>query len=79
MTFDCYEDAYVQIKFFLSINYEETDNENLDYLYKSESEIKLKANHSYFTQCVLEMAVTNRKLYYFVVGSPHGKFIDTIS
>ena len=51
----------------------------LDYLYKSDSEIKLKTNHSYFTQCILQMAGTNRKLCYFVVWTPHSKFIDTIS
>ena len=52
---------------------------NLDYLYKSDSEIKLKTNHSCFTQYILQMAGTNRKLCYFVVWTPHGKFIDTIS
>ena len=66
MTFDCFEDSYVEIKCPLSTNYIKT----LDYLYKSVSEIKLKANHSYFTQSVLEMAVTIRKFYHFVVSSP---------
>ena len=50
----------------------------LDYLYKSDSEIKLKTNHSYFTQCTLQMAVT-RKLCYFVIWTPYGKVIDSIS
>ena len=51
----------------MSINYEKANKKNLDYLYKSDSEIKLKTNHSYFTQCILQVAVANRKLCYFVV------------
>ena len=51
----------------------------LDYLYKSDSEIKLKTNNSYFTQCTLQMAVTNKKLCYFVIWTPYGKVIDSIS
>ena len=66
-----------QNKIPLSINCEKSDEKNLDYLYKSDSEIKLKTNHSYFTQSVLQIAVTNRKLCYFVVWPPHGKVIDT--
>ena len=52
---------------------------NLDYLYKSDSEIKLKTNHSYFTQCILQMTVTNRNLCYSVAWTLHDKVIDTIS
>ena len=79
ITCDCCEDTCVGIKLPLSINYENTNEENLDYLYKSDSETKLKTNHSYFTQGILQTAVTNRILRYFVVITPHGKFIDTIS
>ena len=43
---------------------------NLDYLYKSDSEIKLKTNHSYFTQCILQMAGTNRKFVTLLYGHP---------
>ena len=39
---DCCEDARVEIKRSLSINYEKPNEKNLDYLYKSDSEIKLK-------------------------------------
>ena len=70
MTCDCCEDACVEITCPLSINYEKPNEKNLDYLHKSESEIKLKTNHAYFTQSILQMAVTNRKLCYFVVGLP---------
>ena len=52
MTCDCCEDACVEIKCPLLINYEKPNEKNLDYLYKSDSEIKLKTNHSYFTQCI---------------------------
>ena len=66
MTCDCCEDACVEIKCPLSINYEKPNEKNLNYLYESDSEITLKTNHSYFTQCILQLAVTNRKLCYFV-------------
>ena len=55
------------------------NEKNLDYLYKSDSEIKLETNNSYFTRCIVQMAVTNRKLCYFVVWTPHGKVIDITS
>ena len=79
MICDCCEDASVEIKFPLSINHEKPNEKNVDYLYKSDSEIKLKTNHSFFTQRVLQMAVTNKKLCYFVAWKPHGKVIDTTS
>ena len=79
ITCDSCEDACVEIKRPLSINYEKPNDKNLDYLYKGDSEIKLKTNHSYFTQCILQAAITNRKLCCFVVWTPHGKVIDTIS
>ena len=62
----------------MSIKYDKPNEKNLDYLCKSDIEIKLKANHAYFTQCILQVAVTNRKLCYFVVWTPHGKVVDTI-
>ena len=72
-------DCCVEIKCPLSINYEKPNEKSLDYLYKSNSEIKRKTNHSYFTQFLLQMTVTKRKLCYFVVCTPHGKVTDTIS
>ena len=79
MTCDCCENACVETQCHLSINYEKPNEKNLDYLYKTDIKIKLKTNHSYFTQCKLQMAVTNRELCYFAVWTPHGKVIDTIS
>ena len=79
MTCDGCEDACVEIKFSLSINYGKLNEKILDYLYESDSEVKLKTDHSYFTQCTLQMGVTNRNLCYFVVWRLHGKVIDTIS
>ena len=67
MTCDCRGDSCIKIKCRVSINYEKANEKNLDYLYKSDSEIILKTNHSYFTKCILQMVVTNRKLCYFVV------------
>ena len=71
-------DCCVKIKCPLSINYEKPNEKNLDYLYKSNSEIKRKTNHSYFTQFLLQMTVTKGTFCYFVVCTPHGKVIDTI-
>ena len=79
MTCDCCEYACVEIKCPLSISYEKLNQKNLDYSYKSDSDIKLKNNHSYFTQYLLQMAGTNRKLCYFAVWTRHGKVIDTKS
>ena len=67
MTCDCRGDSCIKIKCPVSINYEKANEKNLDYLYKSDSEIILKTNHSYFTKCILQMVVTNRRLCYFVV------------
>ena len=46
MVCDCCEDACLEIKCPLSINYEKSNEKNLDYLYKSDNELKLKTNHS---------------------------------
>ena len=70
MTCNCCEDGFVKIKYPLLINYETTHEKNLNYLYKKDSEIKLKTNNSCFT--ILQTAVTNRKLCYLVVWTPHG-------
>ena len=78
MAYSCCEDACVEIKCPLSINYEKPNEKMLDFLYKSDSEIKLKTNYSYFAQCILQMTVPNRRLCYFVVWILHGKVIDTI-
>ena len=55
-----------------------SEEKNLDYLYESDREIKLKISLSYFEQGLLQRAVTNEKFYYFIVWTPHGKVIDTI-
>ena len=54
-------DACVKIKCLLSINYEKPNEKNLNYGYKSDKVIKLKIIHSYFTQCILQMAVNQQK------------------
>ena len=41
MTCNCCEDAYIETKCPLPLNYEKPDKKGLDYLYKSDSEIKL--------------------------------------
>ena len=54
-------DAFVKMKCPLSINYEKPNEKNLDYGYESDKEIKLRTIHSYFTQCILQMAMNQQK------------------
>ena len=71
--------ACVEIKCPYSVNYTTPDDTNLDYLLKVDDEIKLKRTHKYFTQCMMQMGVTNISKLYFVVWTPHGLIIDHIS
>ena len=70
ITCDCFEDVCVEIKRSLSTNYEKRNEKNLDYLYKSDSEINLKSNQLYFTQCIRQMAVTNTNCVTLLYGHP---------
>ena len=70
LTCNCFEDACVEIKCSLSINYEKRNEKNLDYLYKSDSEINPKSNQLCFTQCIRQMAVTNKSCVTLLYGHP---------
>ena len=59
--------ACIEVKCPYSINYTEPNEQNLDYLYKDEDAVKLKQNHKYITQCLMQMAITKTKTAYFVV------------
>ena len=59
MSFSCCGKACIEIKFPYSLNYPEPKKQNLGYLYKDEDAVKLKRNHKYFTQCLMQMVVTN--------------------
>ena len=61
MACDCCDVACFKMKWPFSMNSEKADEKNLGYLYKTDSEIKLKTTSSYFIQCILQTAVTNRK------------------
>ena len=75
----CCVKACVEIKCPYSINYTETNEQNLDYLYKDGDAVKLKQNNKYFTQCLMQMRVTKAKPAYFVVWTTHGMVIDNIT
>ena len=78
MTCYCCEDACAQMKCPFSEICEKSNEKSWGKLYKGKREIKLKTNYSYFMQCMFQIAVTNRKLFYLFVRTHHCKFIDTI-
>ena len=47
--------ACIEIKCPYSINYTEPNEQSLDYLYKDGDTVKLKLNHKYLTQCLMQM------------------------
>ena len=63
----CCDKACIEIKCPCSINYAEPNEQNLDYLYKDGDAVKLKQNHKYFTQYLMQMGVIKTKTAYFVV------------
>ena len=65
------DNACIEIKCPYSINYTEPNEHNLDYLYKDGDTGKLKQNHKYLTQCLMQMGVTKTKNAYFVVWTTH--------
>ena len=72
----CHENASLEIKCPFSISHisPTDDTANLNYLVDS----KLKISHQYYTQCQLQMGITNTKLCYFFVYTAHGFLIDEI-
>ena len=61
----CHENACLEIKcpFLISHISPTDDTANLNYLVDS----KLKISHQYYTQCHLQMVITNTKLSHFFV------------
>ena len=51
----CCGKACIEIKCPDSINYIEPNEQNIDYLYKDGDTLKLKQDHKYFTQCLMQM------------------------
>ena len=79
MSCSCCGKVCIEIKFPYSINYTEPKEQNLDYFYKDGDVVKLKQNHKYFTQCLIQMGVTKTKAAYFVVWTIHRITIDKIT
>ena len=48
-------------------------------IYKDGDAVKLKRNHKYFTQCLIQMGVTKTKTAYFLVWNTHRMVIDNIA
>ena len=74
----CCEKACVEIKCRYSINCTEPCYSNLEYLRRCNGKTVLKTSHKYYTQCMLQMAVTRTMENYFVVWTPHEMIIDQI-
>ena len=72
------EKASVEIKYPYSINYTKSCYSNLEYLRLCGGKTVSKKSHKYYTQCMLQVAVTGTIKKYFVVWTPHGMIIDEI-
>ena len=79
MSCSCCGKACIEIKCPYSINYTEPNEQNLEYLYKDGDTVKLKQNHKYFTQCLMQMGITKTKNTYIVVWTTHGMVIENIT
>ena len=79
MSYSWCNKAWIEIKCPYSINYTEPNEQNLDYLHKDGDTVKLKQNHKYFTQCLMQMGITKTKNTYIVVWTTHGMVIDNIT
>ena len=79
MSCSCCGKACIEINCPYSINYTEPNKQNLDYLYKDRDTVKLKQNHKYVTQFLMQMEVIKTKNAYFVVWTTHGMVIGNIT
>ena len=79
MSYSWCNKAWIEIKCPYSINYAEPNKQNLDYLHKDGDAVKLKQNHKYFTQCLMQMGITKTKNTYIVVWTTHGMVIENIT
>ena len=77
----CCKPACLEVKCPYSINYTHPQDPNitLPYLCKDDDVLTLKKQHKYYTQCQVQMAVTGYKHCFFMVWTPHGKFIEHIT
>ena len=75
MTCDCCPPACVEIKCPYSINYTTPRDENISLPYLTK-DIQINKKHKYYTQCVVQMGVTELRHTYFFVWTPHRHVID---
>ena len=75
----CCPKACIDVKCPYKINFTTPTELNLPYLIKEGVNVKLKTNHTYYTQCMLQMAVTRCSVTHFVVWTPHGIVVDKIN
>ena len=81
---DCCGRACLEIKCPFSINFTSPTNpevkSKLPYLLLDPNgSLKINKKHKYFTQCQVQMGVTNITKSYFMVWTPHGYILDVIS
>ena len=78
ITCSCCKPACVEIKCPYSINHLSPGDPQakLTYLVKQDDIFLLSRSHQYYTQCLVQMTVTNMEHCYFMVWTPHGYIID---
>ena len=80
LTCSCCKPACLEVKCPYSINHlsPRDPDAKLNYLIKNGDDLVLNKNHRYYTQCLVQMAVTESSHSYFMVWTPHGFIIDHI-
>jgi hypothetical protein len=80
MTCSCCPNACIEVKCPVSINFTSplSPSVKLPYLKRDGNTLSLNKNHTYFTQCQVQMGVTKLTHSFFMVWTPHGHFIETI-
>ena len=74
----CCEKNCVEIKCLYSINFTKPCYSTLEYLQICDGKSVLRKSYKYYTQCMLQMAVTGTIKNYFVVWILHEMIIDEI-
>ena len=80
MTCNCCPKSCIEIKCPYSINYTSPADSTipLPFMEKIDGLLKLKKSHKYFTQCLMQMGITNSKYCYFFVWTQHGHVLEKI-
>ena len=80
LTCSCCEPACLEVKCPYSINHlsPRDPDAKLNYFIKNGDDLVLNKNHRYYTQCLVQMAVTESSHSYFMVWTLHGFIIDHI-